>query len=284
MSTLKELSIHIKDRLDGSNRATRDRLAKPLAADGTLLTVTHSDNQIHEGDYLAVNNEVLYVWSDERAPEFEVGRAEKSTTPAAHSQGDVIEVRPSHPLGIIQQDIRHEILQLTPLVYKVQQATISLPKRFRTFELTGAVDPLFPLRFTAVPSDDYGAEEKVSVMIEGTSAHVTGSPRAVDRTLNCFWAEEFDLSGWADDLDLLSEAVGLTETLQDVVHFGVMARRLIEIEALRADVDVLPTSRNAEDFPPGYGIQASASYLAVRDKLLAQEQRRLYERWQPVMI
>jgi hypothetical protein len=278
MTTVATLAQTIKTKLDGSSRAARDQLASTMTTAATVLTLKHDQGYVSDGDYAAVGDEVVYVWSAKEAPQLTVARAALGTTAAQYANDTEIEFKPTHPLGHVIASMKEEVLGLPRDLFKVKTQTIAVTSSDTEVTLTPDVRIDQILGADTVALTNYPSRPVSVRRGLGNTVLYTGPPVPYACDLTVTWTEPFDVSAFASSTDLQSN-VGLETEWLDIVQYGTIARRVFEMEALRADIDVLTVSRNDDDFPPTYGTQVGQMYIALRDKRIAEESLKLKARY-----
>lgn len=243
------------NRLRALQRDTYNTLSAQFdtAAAGTVgtLALTYDADGVSEGQYLAIDYELLYILSVD-GKNVMVIRGFRGTTPATHLVNALVEVKPRFARGLIQMALLEEIRTWNPRLFAVDVKTISATEGVVGYDLALA----FPSQISDVlriwnpgSSDDTALRNNrvpFTTIRKGPSAISTGNKMVVilgwtppdSRTLHVEYSKPFVLSAFAATTDLVAD-VGLTASMVDLGWLGAAKRMFTEID--RANY------QNAED-------------------------------------
>lgn len=284
MPTGAQLVEDARAHLQAYSRDELNRTTADPGAAGTTLAVEFAVGGIQRGVILAVDLELMYVWSV-TALNVTVQRGVLGSTATTHAVGSLVYVNPRFPAFRIFSEINNEIRSYSSPAHGLF--------RISTVDLTGSITEGYDL--TGVTSlidilevryQDYGAEARwplirqwslarnmpTASFASGFALMVDDAP-AIGRTIRVRYKAAYTaFTALSQDL---TTQTGMHDEASDIPPLGAAARLLAAREARRASYDAQPESRRAEDVPPGTNRQAAAGLLALRDMRLREEAARL---------
>src|ERR1700694_5944440 len=118
------------DLLLGARREERNQVATTVATTDTSISVTYAVKGAQRGTYLAIDDEVMYVWTSADGVgggngTITVSRGEKGTVATSHASGTDIQVNPFFTKYQIRETLREEIRSWGPQVYAVKTVAVN---------------------------------------------------------------------------------------------------------------------------------------------------------------
>lgn len=280
--TVADLVQQTQRHLYGTGKRVVNRLDGDLAANAGTLTVLYNAGGMIEGSNLAIDDEILHVWTVS-GKVATVQRGWLGSTAAQHSDGAIVEVNPRFSRFAIKESLKEEILSWGPEIFGVGQVTISALPSVRGYDLAGVTQFRHVLDVTrdAFYSDTSNSLPRVS-WVPKTSAEfasgygiVLASFPATSVDLFVTYARGYDVEVFEDNTLLVT--IGLAEEQFDIPAYGAAWRLMSVDESNRSDAYAEGLSKSDERVPPGYRLQTGAQFKRMRDERLAAEQSRL--RW-----
>lgn len=294
MTTVADQAQRIRRRLYSGPSGRYDLLSGAINSSVTSLTLTDSANGVTLGTRLACGNELMLVRSVS-SKTCTVMRGFFGTTAAAHADGDLIEVAPRFFYGDIVDTMQEEVRGWDNRVFRVEQRQIDSSFSSRSYDLVGAIDPLFLLSVTSAtgsrwtepivtdnarthsPAILLGGQD-VATFPSGWCVQLEDFPTNLTTPLIVEWAEPFITDDWTDTTDL-EDDVGLVPSMFDILLYGTMARVMSGKEVGRTDLRASGEDRRAEEVPPGYLAKTAGELFQMRDRRLAVEANKLRGRY-----
>ena len=294
--TVRYLVDRTFDLLLQSAREERNQLASALDASSTTFTVTYDLANLARGTYIAIDDEVMYVWSTTKGSggtsTITVQRADKGTSPATHAAGSIIQVNPYFTRYSVKQTLKDEIRSWGPQIFQVLTADISATNYVRGYDM-GALGQWFyvlnvtesPDPMTGITSDNmwssvpYRIERSANLAAfpSGNAIFFT-SPQGVfssPRTFHITYAAPFDVDTSFNDTDCL-HITGVDYSNIDIAPYGAAWRLASGREIRRMLTEAQGQSADLTNFPAGYMVKAAEDFKNLRDSRLddAEEQLR----------
>lgn len=289
MVTTSDLIQSTRRHLMSSGREALNRLDGTLSSSAGTLTFEFPAGQIAAGALLAIDLELLHVWSV-AGQVATVERGLLGSTPAAHADNAVITVNPVVSDYRIFAELNNELASISgpTLLYRVKNLTIDVTAAY-SYDL--AADAL---RVLAVQYNDWGAsfdwpllrrwdflpDQDTALFASGAALRLFEAPPP-GRTMRITYAAA--LGALAALTDVVETTTGIPPSAVDIPPLGAAARILAGREARRSSLDSQPESRQAADVPPGTARSAATQLFALRDRRLKEEAAKLSHRW-PTMI
>ena len=263
--------------LYGSHRAVLNRLDAAITTTDVTLVTEFSTNEIAEGDYLAVDDEVVYVWTYvEGTKTATIQRAMQGSTAVAHSDAALIEVGPRFPRGHIRDAMLDEIRSWPNSLYAVDDLAVSMSAGDRAVSLTsisGYKRILEVLRAPYTALTDTPVELKFREEKSVPALYLTTAIESAV-TVTVYYAKAFDVAPFTDAIDLQTD-VGLSPGMEAIVLYGAQARLIAPRETRRSDTQAQGESRNASEVPTDSAMRTAARLKAWRDEGIVREAERL---------
>lgn len=276
MSTVTEHVQTIRRVLLGAHRPMLNRLDGAINDSTNTVTLEYQATGVGRGSYIAINNEVMYVWLVVTNV-LTVERGMLGTDAAAHSDGDIVEVDPRFPNPLIIDEMKAEITSWPRSIFQVDtdDLTFGAGDTMSAFAPTGIYNVLRVNRQPVASTDDrypdVGFDYKRS--LGKLFIDSTGSSNQ-SFTITVTYSKGFDTDPFTGSTDLITD-VGLSASLQDALKYGVCWRLLAGREIKRTFTESQGEPRNAEEVPPGHANSVAEQFRKLRNDRLAEEARRL---------
>lgn len=259
-------------------------LAAATDASQTTITLTKQLGMIGEGGRISIELEDMRVW-DTSGQTVSVLRGAEGTTAATHDEGDTVYVNARFSDAQILRAVNAELASL-PAEGLWRPGTLELTASAveRSYNLTGldSVDllGLHEVRVdTTDPSNDW---PKVPAYIDWDAetddfasglALILREDVEPGRPLRVVYRQGFAaLTTLAQDVEAIT---GLWDEAHDILQIGAAARLMAGTEITRSRTSSQGDIRRAGEVPPGTNLQASRGLLALRERRIAEERKRM---------
>lgn len=276
MSTVNEQVQKIRRVLLGAHRPMLNRLDGGLDTSVTTVVLEFAATGVARGSYISVNDEMMYVWSVSDKT-LTVQREMLGTTAGTHADGDVVEIDPRFPDGLILDEMSAEITSWPRSIFAVDTDDLSLGAgdTMSAFAPTGIYSVLAVNRQPVNSTDDrwpeIGFDYKRS--LGKLFIDTTGSSNQ-SFTVTVTYSKAFDTDPFTGATDLQTD-VGLSAALEDALKYGTCWRLLVGREVKRTFTESQGEPRNAEEVPPGHANSVADGFLKLRNTRISEEARRL---------
>ena len=268
-------------------------LTAALSATATTITVA-SANNISSG-IIQIDNELIYVDSyDRNSGELTIppyGRGYNGTSAATHQNGARVIISPTFPSVDVKDAINETLLATFPDLYttgihtfsfSTAKSTYALPDEVETvlgvsYETTGPSKEWLPIRSWRVDpmanTDAFNSRNSISLY----------SGVEPGRTVQVYYsAAPTVMDANDDDFEIVT---GLPASCKDVIILGATARLASFIDPGRLTFGSAESDQQSQIAGRSYGAGTNASkyLLALYDKRLAEEARKLNDR-NPIRI
>lgn len=284
--TVNALVLDTQRHLNGVRRAEITKLTTTVTNVATSLVFTYSPGGLRTGALLAIDDELVYVWSYNAATSTAtVERGYAGSTAAAHTAGALVEVEPTYPRAHIIRALRDEILSWGASLYQIVTTTLSASATNRTVSLpaanvikvldvwrsapTGATSP-------RRVSYRYLRDQDVALYPGGTAIALD---QTVDSAADLFvtYAAPFTITTFDSTTSL--DAIGLSDNVLDIPPLGAAWRLVTAGEVHRNDTQAHGQSRNNDDVPATSLARTGLGLKQLRDQRLQEETNRLNQRY-----
>jgi hypothetical protein len=289
--TLAQLIDRTRQQVAGSRQAPLNRLAGAITFTDTEIAVAYDPGPIAERTYIAIGDEVAYVWEVDRGGKtLTVSRGQMGTEAQVHADLAVVETGARFPRAQIRNTLQEEIRSWPEDVFQVKAKVLAAASARGGFDLgVRSEDLRFVLEVLRSPRTIYnqGRWTRVGFSYErfmprtsypsGTAVFIN---ERIDQahSLRVVYAVGFEVDDIADEDDVVDDW-GLTRSMCDIAPIGAAARLIQSAESLRTDTEALGESRIAAEVPPTYMSQTAAALFRIRDKRLREEAMRLRGRY-----
>lgn len=285
MANVGDLINSTYRHLSGTMRQEINLLSNIVAPADTTIQFTYTTNNLSTGDYLSIDDEILYVWEvDSGAKTATVQRGMAGTTAAVHS-GSLVERNARFPKFYVRAALKDEIVSWGERVYSVDTIPVSINQGTRSVRLNQLSDDfLFGLELVRTPPTGTDAARPVTQWtvqrgtpmtsyVNGVSLVLTGT--ACDTWTGTFsYARPFNVEVFTDDTNL-ETIIGLPPEFQDIPPMGAVARLMMGRDILRTYTEAQGEPRDAAEVSVGQMSQIAMRYRAMADTRLSQAASRL---------
>jgi hypothetical protein len=267
----------------------RDELNKLTSDPGTGITLAfdYALGSIATGAVLAIELELLYVWSV-TGSQATVQRGFLGTTPVAHGAGTLVYVNPKWSDFAIFRALSEEIASYSSPVhglFRVRTVDLTFSSAIAGYDLTGVTDFLsvYDVRWKGYVTGDWPritswdiSRNMATAEFASGSALLLYDGAGPGRTIHVVYKAKFAAlsSTLASDVET---ATGLHAEAHDIPPLGAAARLVAPREVKRSITDSQPESRAAVDVPPGTSRGAAQILLGLRNQRLQEESVRLHQ-------
>jgi hypothetical protein len=270
-------------------------LALNISAEQTTFTVNYGLGNLRRGTYLAIDDEVMYVWDatsgSGTTSSVTVQRGDKGTTPNAHLAGTIIQVNPYFTRYAVRQALQDEIRSWQPQVFRVKSIDLAGVDYVRGYDF-GNTDMVFgvlsvkisPDLRIGMSSDDNWADVRFrfdhaaepSMFPSGKSITVVNPMGMYDvpRTLRVTYTTPIDVDTTFSGSDQLG-AMGVSSSEIDIPPFGAAWRLVSAREVRRTLTEAQGQVADLANIPAGYQIKAGGEFKQFRDSRLRDAAWRL---------
>lgn len=280
--------------LTGSRGVPLNRLDADVDATQVEVSVGYDPGPIAQQTYIAIDDEILYVWEVDRgAKSLTVSRAQLGTDAATHTALTEVETSARFTKAAIKGALQDEIRAWPDDVFQVKTRPIDLTVNQAAFDL-GVRDSDFYFVFSVERAPVLGRTTYVAdrwsnitfrtarlmdrnTFPSGTAIFLTGrSCEAVSARV--MYAAPFDVDD-IDDTDDCIDDWGLSRSMLDIPPIGAASRLIQASELIRTDTEALATSRIASEIPPSYQSQTAVALRTVADRRIRAEAMKLRGRY-----
>lgn len=295
MATFGSMTDEVVRKLAGFTlrQDRQTHLTAAVSATATTVTVA-SANNISTG-IIQIDDELIYVDSYDRSsgvlsvPPY--GRGYNGTSPATHQSGARVTISPTFPSVDVKDAINETLLATFPdlyttavhtFTYSPAKSTYALPEEAETvlgvsYETIGPSKEWAPIRNYRVDSmaniDSFNSRNSITLysgVETGRTVQVyyTSAPTVMDSN--------------DDDFEIVT---GLPISCKDVIILGATARLASYIDPGRLTFGSAESDQQSQIAGRSYGAGTNASkyLLALYDKRLAEESRKMSDR-NPIRI
>jgi hypothetical protein len=294
LSTVEDMANKVLRSMTGFYQHEFATTAATMTAQDTSVAFTagHAAAMgLGIGDVVEIGSEQMLV-EGVSTDTITLSRGWQGTIAAAHASGDMVKLHPR----IGRQDI-YDAMEQTILGW----SDLWTPEHFkatadfsagtsRSAEILGAPEDfvdVLKIRYQneqdmwVSPPRDSWTERDIVPMASGLVLQWESPFYPSDRTTNSVdvWLSvPFDTSTFEPTTDLVEE-IGLTRSMLSTLFHGTMYLTLLPEETQRAMVDASPSSRDAQEVPPGYLAQTALSFRVLHDQGYNVEVAKLKRRW-----
>lgn len=284
-STTSDLIAATRRHLMASGRESLNRLTGTITNVATTLTFDFAAGQIAPGGLIAIDLEVLYVWSI-AGQVATVQRGMFGSTGAAHTAGALIYVNPVVTDFTIFSALNNELASISSptMLYQAKNVTITATSA-ASYDLAADALRVLAVQYNALGGSadwpilhrwDMLPNQATTSFASGVALRLYEAP-APGRTIRVTYAAA--LGTLATLADNVESTTGLASSAVDIPPLGAAGRILASRESRRSSIDAQPENRQAADVPPGAARSASAQLFALRDRRVKEESAKLSARW-----
>jgi hypothetical protein len=290
-----DLISETRRHLDSGSRPEINRLSGAAAAADTTVTLEFAMGGITQGSVLALELELVYVWSV-AGQVATVQRGWLGSTAATHADDTVVWVNPRWSDFSIYRALMEEIRSYSsPVVGLYQMKTVDLTyNSARTgYDLTGVTDliDVYELRWKGYTTGEWPRIARWSLTRDmATSEFASGTALLLydgagpGRTIRVRYKAPYGTlsATYATDASDTTSSAGLHTEAHDIPPLGAAARLVAPRDVKRSFTEAQPESRAAADVPPGTSSRAAGALLGLRNQRLREESARLHAKYPPL--
>jgi hypothetical protein len=296
MATLGSMINEVVRKLSGFT-LNQDRQTHLIAAiNSSTLSLSLASAQNISSGIIQIDDELLYVDSYDRGTGIVTiapyGRGYSGSTAASHAISARVTIAPSFPTIDVKDAINETIESVFPNLYKTNVHTFSYSTAKSTYALPAAVEDVLSVSYeTTGPSKEwlpirgYRIDSMANTTAFGGSSNSISLYSGVEpgRTVQVSYTSA--PSTMSTNADVFETVTGLPASCKDVIILGAAARLASFIDPGRlgtssAEADAMS---NVVNRSYGSGTNASKYLLALYDKRLSEETRKLQGR-NPIRI
>lgn len=272
MTTALDWVMEAKNALYSGYQDEMNQCAGALsAASGTVnVNLAYDPVGISRGAVVAIDLEEMYVWST-NVRTLSVQRGFNGTTPAAHADGSLIQVKPKFSTFRVFTTINNELRNLSsPEVglFQMLKVVLAYSPVLHGYDFPGEVTSIYDLRYTDIgPTKErrriqnwgFVRDSPIAEFASGQALQVyeAGAP---GKPITVQYRAPFTLlTTLADDVAL----TGLPVTAYDIPPLGAVMRLVPPRDVRRTFTDAQAGARRMDEVPPG----ASSQSVSGVDKL-----------------
>ena len=292
MTTVATLIERTRRELYGGHRPQLNALASACGSGDASISLSFDLGPVMQAAYLGIDNEILYVISNDRATRTaQVLRGQLGTTAAAHAQNAVVEANPRFYRAQVNDTMLDEVRSWPNNVYRVKTLSLTTandtlgydaagidPNWLRILELRRAPNLTTGLTSNKLyPKVSFEASRNVDPAIYPSGTAIFLNDYLIAGVgMRLTYAAPFTTSAWGETADLEAD-LGIGATLEDVLRYGTLWRLLSGREIPRTDLTDAVVPGQEQDVPAGIISQSAAALLRVRDRRLDDEAKRLLD-------
>lgn len=288
-TTADVLSSCRNDYLLTGLREQRNKLGAALDASATTVTLAYELSQIALGTKLSVDLEDLYVW-ETGSGTVTVTRGDFGSTAAAHADGALVSVNPRFSDAQIFRAINDELRALSASgLFRMSTVDVTYVASQDGYDLLGVTDVLgvHQVRSKAIGVErewplvprtlwEHQRDSDTSVFSSGQAVFIRSGLQPGFPVRVTYKAPFTALTSLTDDVTAVS---GLHAEALDLLALGAGIRLTVGREVKRNFDESQGDTRRAQEVPPGANIGANRALTAWRMQRLAEERRRLAQRY-----
>jgi len=290
MATFGQMTDEVSRKLAGFTlrQDRQTHLIDAVSSTATSITVASATN-ISVG-IIQIDDELIYIDSFDRVsgiltiPPY--GRGYNGTSAATHQAGVRVTVSPTYPVLDIKNAINETIQAVFPGVYATGTHTFTYSPAVYTYALPDEVENILSVSYEAIgpskswiPVRTYTPNRMANIDAFNSRSSISIlSGVSPGRTIQVFYTSAptvMDTNG--DDFEIVT---GLPPSCKDVIVLGATARLASYVDPGRLTFGSAESDQMSQIAGRAYGAGTNASkyLLALYDKRLAEETRKLYIR------
>lgn len=288
MTTVSEVVEQVRSHLHSMHRPQFEKLNGAVSTTATSLVWTYEGRGVGNGAYLALEEELVYVWTTASgSKQATIERGQLGSTATDHADGTIIEINPRFPAHHIIDNMAQEIHSWPDGIFTTSVVTLTqsqtLTKDQKVFELTGTNRFLWVLDVHREPEDAGNEWRRIPWRLnknldtsEVTAGMQISTRMPVDEgdKISVLYAQSFDLSTFTTATDLNS-TVGLADEHIDILKLGTAWRMMVGQEVVRSQIYSQNEPRAADEVPAGHANAVAQALKRERDQRIADEVIRL---------
>jgi len=300
MTTISDLVNETKTSMYGYYKEIINILDATINASVTSITLSDSFNTIGKGMVVAIDDELIYIRDSDPGSRTlnPVIRGYLGTTAASHTAGAIVEIGSRFNSFAIKRLLKQEIASWPTEIFREAYVDVPMTESIVGYDLSGfntSVDDFrFPLQVKMSPATNSNTTANKWITADGwrierglpTTTFPSGNAiifdRGWSRTARVTVAQSFNLTLFNSSTDLETNC-GLYASIMDIPAMGAAWRALSSRETKRTFTEAQGEPRKAEEVPPMYQMQAARAMKALRDERLAQEAKKLRDKY-PILV
>lgn len=278
----------INGYLMGTFSAQYNQLATTVNSTATELTLTLPVGALGVGSFLAMDDELCYVADvDKTNNRVVVVRAVRGTTAASHTAPVAVEVNPRYPRFLCRQFLIDEIDSWPDSLYVVKNFAATLAANAGTITVPATIDG-FTVRHVLnvrraslnTTDDRYRRTDGYETQWDFDDTNVININCSIDVATDwrarvaCAFQPTLAVSDATTTATL-----GLAQTMTEIVALGIAYRMLVAPGTVRLFPESETQSRSAAEVGARDIPILAQSMLAMRDRRISDEARRLLRRY-----
>lgn len=287
MKTFGSVVEEILSNTRGFTAASDQVTSLSIDMDATTTTGRVDDLTIISTGIIEIGEELMWVRSvDSASGAFNLlakGRGWEGTTPAAHSTGDTVIVKPAFPRSRVKNAINDAITALWPTLYAVGTTEFTYNDPIKLgYEIPAEAESILDVRY----KDYLGNWQRVRHWEIERSSNTTDFPSGVLIRLTrevpigqpvrvIYGKAPTTLSSESDEFSV----TGFEDRISDLVILGVMSRLLPMLDVHRLQVTHVAADELDQPRPLGSAKALGDSFLKQYNDRLKQERMLLQQRY-----
>jgi hypothetical protein len=290
MATFGQMTDEVSRKLAGFTLRQDRQTHLTVAVNTTAVSITVASTQNISSGVIQIDDELIYVDSYDRnsgvlsIPPY--GRGYNGTQAASHAVGARVIISPTFPSLDIKGAINETIQAVFPDLYATSSHTFSYSTAKSTYPLPNEVETVLGVSFqTTGPSKEWLPIRgwRVDPMANTDAFNSRNSISLYSgvepgRTVQIFYtAAPTVMDSNDDDFEIVT---GLPASCRDVIILGAAARLSAFVDPGRLTFGSAESDQQSQIAGRAYGAGTNASkyLLALYDKRLAEESRKLTDR------
>ena len=295
MATFGSMTDEVVRKLAGFTLRQDRQTHLTAAANATATSITVASAQNISTGIIQIDDELIYVDSYDRSsgtlniPPY--GRGYNGTTAATHQTGARVIISPTFPSVDVKDAINETLLATFPDLYTTGTHTFSFSPSISTYALPDEVETVLGVSYQTtgptkewLPVRGYRVDPMANVDTFNSRNTITLlSGVESGRTVQIFYTSAPAVMDTNDDD--FETVTGLPASCKDVIVLGASARLASFIDPGRLTFGSAESDQQSQIAGRAYGAGTNASkyLLALYDKRLAEEARKMNDR-NPIRI
>lgn len=286
MSNVGDLINATYRHLNATQRQEINQTAGIIGSADTSIQFTYDSSNIDKGDYLSIDDEIMYVWSANSGTKTAVvQRGMVGTKVTEHGAGILVERNPRFPRFYVRQALQDEIASWGERIYAIDTIPVKATRGHRAIPMNQLADDfLFGLELVRSPLPGHDAFIKIAhwTLQRGVkqSTYLNNIALTLTYEPECDWAGTFtyalpfNLETFKDNTNL-ETIIHLPPEFQDIPPMGAVARLMMGRDVLRTFTEAQGEPRDAAEVSVGQMTQIAMRFRAAADTRLTQVASRL---------
>lgn len=287
MTTVAECVDRVRrDYLLTGLREQRNRLTNSIDADDETLTFDFELGGIQLGARLSVGLEEVGVWSvNGTSKTAVVERGDYGTDAAAHLNGEIVLVNSPFSPARVAASVEDEVAALSSAgLFRMRTIDLAYDSSVMGYNLdaTDILSIYEVRRATPGPEEDWPILSAWDLARDlPTDTFASGTALILREGADQGYDIRIRYKAPFGDVSTSLEAGGVPATAIDLIQMGAAIRMIAGREVKRNLTEAQGDTRRAEEVGTGSQLQSVRGLLAVWERRLEEEKRRLLETWPP---